>query len=175
MDKATINSTIIKAGRLFPSAGSSPADFDFFTGSWIIHNTKLKTRLHNCHEWEEFDAACTCTKILNGFGNMDAFNADLNGLPFEAMTLRLFNPQTRLWSIYWADSRSVILDIPVVGSFEGNTGRFYANDVWEGVPIIMQFCWDKTNTETPTWSQAFSDDDGATWEWNWYMSFQRRG
>jgi hypothetical protein len=28
-------------------------------------------------------------------------------------------------------------------------------------------------TETPRWEQAFSADDGDTWETNWVMEFSR--
>jgi len=91
----------------------------------------------------------------------------------EAMALRLFNPKTKLWSIYWADSNVVVLDPPVVGSFDGKIGSFHAKDLWEGTPIIVQFRWDKTNADSPVWSQAFSTDNGKTWEWNWHMIFSR--
>jgi hypothetical protein len=30
------------------------------------------------------------------------------------------------------------------------------------------FRWDKRDPEHPIWSQAFSPDNGKTWEWNWY-------
>jgi hypothetical protein len=52
---------------------------------------------------------------------------------------------------------------------------FYAKDVFEGKPIIVVFQWDKTNPDGPIWSQAFSPDNGATWEWNWRMTFSRQG
>ncbi len=160
--------------HIVASANSSPDDFDFFVGCWKIHNRKLQRRLANCNDWTEFEALGECRKILNGFGNTDSFKTSFDGLPFEGMTLRLFNPQTRLWSIYWADSNVVVLDVPQIGSFDGKIGEFYARDVFEGKPIIVQFKWDASNAEVPVWSQAFSADDGKTWEWNWYMTFERR-
>jgi hypothetical protein len=66
----------------------------------------------------------------------------------------------------------VVLDVPQVGSFEGKTGSFYARDTYEQKDIIVQFRWDANNA-TPVWSQAFSPDNGQTWEWNWYMTFHR--
>ena len=42
---------------IISSQNSSPNDFDFFIGRWKIHNKKLKTRLNNCTEWLEFEAA----------------------------------------------------------------------------------------------------------------------
>ena len=99
--------------------------------------------------------------MLLGSANIDSFLSEVDGKPFEGMTLRLFDPKTGLWSIYWADSSVVAMD--------GPTGRFFARDVYNGKNIIVQFLWDKTDPEAPTWSQAFSDDNGETWEWNWYM------
>jgi len=157
-----------------PSENSSNHDFDFFVGKWNIHNRKLKTRLNNCNEWIEFEAGQECRKILNGFGNTDNFQTEFDGKSFEGMTLRLFNPQTKLWSIYWADSSVVVLDVPQIGSFDGDIGQFYAKDIYGGKEIIVQFLWDKSNPDVPVWSQAFSEDRGESWEWNWYMTFYKQ-
>jgi len=160
--------------KIETSENSSPRDFDFYFGKWKIHNRKLKTRLNDCTEWSEFEAFGECREILNGFGNVDSFRADFDGAAFEGMTLRLFNPQTRLWSIYWADSNVVVLDVPQIGSFDGDVGKFYARDIFQGKNIIVLFNWDKTDPDTPVWSQAFSADEGKNWEWNWYMTMTRR-
>lgn len=40
--------------------------------------------------------------------------------------------------------------------------------------IIVQFRWEASNPHTPVWSQAFSPNNGQTWEWNWYMTFNRK-
>ena len=156
-----------------PSPASSKNDFDFLVGHWNIRNRKLKTRLNGCTEWIEFDAEQEMMKVLHGAGNIDFFRTRIDGLPFEGMTVRLFNPKTKLWSIYWADSNTGVLDKPVTGSFEKGIGRFYSNDVFNGKDILVVFVWDVTNTNEPVWSQAFSDDNGKTWEWNWYMYMSR--
>jgi hypothetical protein len=152
---------------------SSQNDFDFLIGKWKVDNRKLKSRLSGCAEWTEFEAEVDCRKILNGFGNVDSFQTMVDGRPFEGMTLRLFSPETKLWSLYWANSETVVLDVPQVGSFENKTGSFYARDTYEQKDIIVQFRWDASNPDTPVWSQAFSPDNGQTWEWNWYMTFRR--
>jgi hypothetical protein len=66
-----------------------------------------------------------------------------------------------------------VLDVPVIGSFDGDEGKFYARDFFERKDVVIQFVWDKSHSESPVWSQAFSADDGKTWEWNWYMDFSR--
>lgn len=168
--KSTISKDNLK---IVPSAVSSHEDFDFLHGKWKIRNRKLRERLKNSNELIEYESDQECVKILNGFGNTDFYHATLDGKKFEAIALRLFNPKTRLWSIYWADSNVVVLDVPQIGSFDGDTGLFYARDTWEGTPTMVKFNWNKSDPENPVWSQAFSTDEGETWEWNWYMYFTR--
>jgi hypothetical protein len=176
-DKGTVMSTysILPDGHLAIAASqsSSQDDFDFLLGGWKIRNRKLKEPLARCDEWEEFDATQHFHQILQGFGNYDIFSAEFDGKPFEGFTLRLFDPQTRLWTIYWADSSAAKLDGGKVGSFDGDIGEFFAREVVAGRNVIVRFHWDKRNPEGPIWSAAFSGDEGHTWEWNWYAYFAR--
>ena len=158
---------------IIATSSSSKHDFDFFEGKWNIHNKKLKTRLSNCTEWLEFESTQEMYRVLNGIGNIDNFLAAFDGKPFEGMTVRLFNPKTKLWSIYWADSNEGKLDPPVVGSFQDNVAHFFAKDFLNGKEIIVVFRWDARDRDNPVWSQAFSNDNGNTWEWNWYMYMSR--
>ena len=151
------------------SSTSSKHDFDFFEGKWLLRNKKLKTRLNNCTEWTEFESTQEMYRILKGIGNIDNFLAEFDGEPFEGMTVRLFNPITKLWSIYWADSNVGVLDPPVLGSFENNVGHFFTKDTFNDRKVIVVFRWDARDRNNPIWSQAMSDDNGKTWEWNWYM------
>ena len=152
-----------------PSISSSKNDFDFFEGKSSVHNKKLKSRLTHCTEWLEFESTQEMYKILHGLGNIDNFLATFDQQPFEGMTLRLFDPNTKLWSIYWADSNRGKLDPPVIGSFENKVGHFFTKDTFNEKKIIVVFRWDARDPHHPVWSQAFSDDFGITWEWNWYM------
>jgi hypothetical protein len=159
--------------KIAASPGSSKNDFDFYEGKWRLHNKKLKTRLNNCTEWIEFESTQEMYRVLNGLGNIDNFLATFNGIPFEGMSVRLFNPKTKLWSIYWADSDEGVLQPPVVGSFNGNIAHFFAKDQHNGKDILVVFCWNIEDKQNPVWSQAFSADYGKTWEWNWYMFFSK--
>jgi hypothetical protein len=162
------NAKIGSTGELeiTPSATSSQNDFDFLVGKWTMHNKKLKTRLNNNNEWTEFESTDEDHNILNGVGNTDIYKATFDGKPYEGLTVRLFNPKTRLWSLYWVASDKGVMDPPVVGSFYGNIGKFFCKDVFQGKPILMMFVWDKTDKDNPSWYQAFSPDNGLTWEWN---------
>lgn len=157
-----------------PSSTSSANDFDFLQGTWNVQNRKLKTRLANCNEWDEFPSVLKMQKVLTGLGNVENYYATFNDQSFEGMAIRLFDTNTKLWKIYWVDSSNCNMDEnPVIGSFENGLGKFYANDIFNGTPIVVLYQWDATNPEKPIWSQAFSQDEGATWEWNWEMFFSK--
>ncbi|GAA5068936.1 hypothetical protein [Lysobacter panacisoli] len=149
-----------------PSATSSRHDFDYLVGNWNLRNRKLKSRLTGSTEWIAFESRVEMHQILDGLGNIDKYTEQSTGKPYEGVALRLFDPATRLWSIYWADGNSGKLDPPVVGSFENKIGHFFARDTYKGKPIIVVFRWDVRNPQLPIWSQAFSTDEGKSWEWN---------
>ena len=148
------------------SPTSSSKDFNYLIGNWKLKNRKLKSRLTNCTEWVEFESKVAMYQILGGNGNIDKYTDTASGKPYEGIALRLFNSKTKLWSIYWADNNSGTLDPPVVGSFENKIGHFFCKDTFNGKKIIVVFRWDVRNPNLPVWSQAFSADNGKTWEWN---------
>ena len=150
------------------SSTSSNKDFDFLVGRWKMKNKHLNARFANCKEYTEFESSVENWSGLQGMGNFDVVRRDLgNGKIYEGRTIRIFDPQTRLWRLYWVDSNGGDLDPPVIGSFNNGVGLFFAKDYQVGRPVIVLFRWDKTNPEHPLWSQAFSDDNGKTWEWNY--------
>ena len=164
--------------KITASPNSSPNDFDFLVGKWKMHNRHLDKRLADRHDWTEFDSSDVNAKILNGAADMDTYSTTrfpgLQGKLFEGLTLRLFDPKTRLWSLYWIASNTGKIDPPVVGSFnENGVGHFFGKDTLNGKPILVVFRWDARNKERPIWSQAFSPDNGKTWEWNFFNVSER--
>jgi hypothetical protein len=150
-------------------------DFDFWMGTWNVHNRRLRERLAGCDEWDEFEATVVARPLLDGLGNEDEFRTGHAG-GFVGMSFRFFDPEKKRWSIYWADSRRCgVLDPPVFGSFSGDTGVFEGPDTFKGRPILVRFTWSGVTTSTPRWEQAFSDDGGESWETNWVMEFTPAG
>lgn len=171
--KLTFDST--GALIIIPAETSSKNDFDFFVGKWKVHNRLLKINADKTTVWQEFEATQEMYKVLEGIGNIDNFIAIRNGQPFEGMTVRLFNPQYRLWSIYWVDSKYGILGLPpVVGSFKNNVGHFFCKEIINNKNVITVYRWDARDKNNPIWSQTMSDDNGTTWQdWNWTMYMHR--
>jgi len=150
------------------------SDFDFLQGRWLIHHKKLAERLVSCQTWHEFRTPAANQLILGGLGNIDHIRTE-SGDFYEGASLRLFDKAARLWRIYWMDTNGATLFPPVEGSFSDTVGLFRGRDEHKGVPVLVEFRWDKADPEAPTWQQSFSADDGRTWEVNWYMHFSRVG
>ncbi|HLJ86697.1 MAG TPA: hypothetical protein VKZ53_07725 [Candidatus Angelobacter sp.] len=149
-------------------------DFDFLHGSWSVHNRYLAERLKGSGQWIEFSARSEVQPLLQGAGNIDRYAASRNGESFEGITLRLFNPATGEWSIYWADTvRPGILLPPMAGRFHGDLGEFFGEEEVAGRKVSCRFHWLRANPDAPRWEQAFSSDGGKTWETNWIMTFTR--
>jgi hypothetical protein len=149
-------------------------DFAFLHGRWRVHHRRLVNRLAGSDDWQEFEGTTELWPILGGAGNIDDNVLDLPGGQYRAASLRSFDQATGLWSIWWLDGRRPdTIDVPVVGRFVDAVGTFEADDTFEGRPIRVRFRWTRTDTPTPRWEQAFSEDGGTTWETNWLMDFTR--
>ncbi len=142
-------------------------DFDFFFGSWTQRNRKLKKRLVGCTEWDEFASTASCFPMLGGLGNIDNLSPADEDDPFEGMSIRIFDPATKLWAIWWADNVGYTIFPPVYGRFVDGIGEFNGEDVQDGIPVDVKFIWSQITPTSAKWEQAFSTDGGETWETNW--------
>jgi hypothetical protein len=154
---------------------SAPTDFDFVIGNWFVKHRRLKERLANCTEWLEFDGEMSTQKILGGFGNIEDNILRLPDQEVRAIALRSYDQNTENWSIWWLDGRFPgRIDVPVVGNFVDGVGTFFANDTFEEIPIVVRFVWRQIGVDLLRWEQAFSADEGESWETNWTMDFHRQ-
>jgi hypothetical protein len=155
--------------------GSGVHDFDFYLGKWRVHHRRLKERLVGSEEWQEFEGTSEAWPLLGGAGNVDDNVLKLPAGTYRAVSLRSYDTATDQWSIWWLDGRIPRgpLDPPVVGSFKDGIGTFLANDTFNGKPIVVRFIWSNITESSTRWEQAFSEDDGETWEINWVMESTR--
>jgi hypothetical protein len=148
-------------------------DFDFLIGAWKVHHHRLAERLKGSTDWEEFDGDTIDRKILDGLGNMDENILHRKTGAVHAISLRLFDPKSKEWSIYWSTNLTVTLDVPMIGGFREGRGEFYSQEVFEGRHIYNRFIWSKISAGSCQREQAFSTDGGKAWETNWIMEFER--
>jgi hypothetical protein len=145
-------------------------DFDFEIGTWKIHLKRLQGRLVGSTTWVEFDGTSVTRKVWGGRANLEEFEVDSPTGHIEGLTLRLYNPQTRQWSLYWANGKDGAIGGPAtVGEFKNGRGEFYDTEPSgpNGRSILVRFVWSEITPNSAHFEQSFSDDGGKTWEVNW--------
>lgn len=148
-------------------------DFDFLVGNWRTTQRKMVKPLSGSDEWETATGTVVNHRMFDGAANVDELDLPVFG--FKGISLRLLDPATQEWSIYWVNSRNGKLALPpVVGRFdEHGVGEFFSDEEWEGRQIRVRYRWSDITETSAHWEQAFSTDEGETWETNWTADFTR--
>jgi hypothetical protein len=148
-------------------------DFDFEIGTWKTHLKRLVHPLSGSTEWTENEGVTTVRKVWNGRANLVELVADGPAGHFEGLNLRLYNPQSRQWSLNFSSASSGTLGQPTIGEFRGGRGEFYDQEDFNGRAILVRFLIIPIDNNTIRFEQAFSDDGGRTWEVNWVATDTR--
>jgi hypothetical protein len=148
-------------------------DFNFEYGTWRTHYRLLRERLVGSHAWYDCYGTSVIRPFWGGGGNLEDGDLKCPHRYVGGVTLRLYNPQTHQWTLWWGTRQLGVSPPPQIGHFEASgVGRFYAYDTWHGTPIVCRFQWTKINGN-PHFEQAFSTDNGRTWETNWITDYVR--
>jgi hypothetical protein len=151
-------------------AGSSrngSHDFDFEIGTWKTHLWRLVDPLTGSTKWVEYEGTTIVRKIWDGRANLVELVADGPAGHFEGLNLRLYNPQSRQWSLNFAGSKSGTLSQPTIGEFNNGRGEFFSQETLNGRAILVRFVISDITPDSCRFEQAFSDDGGKNWEANW--------
>ena len=142
-------------------------DFDFEIGSW---KTRLRRRLHpltGSTTWVEYEGTTVVRKVLDGRANLVELKVDGPAGRIEGLSLRLYNPESRQWSLNFANIASGTLSQPTIGEFKNGRGEFYDQETLNGRAILVRFVISDITPNSCHFEQAFSNDGGKTWEVNW--------
>jgi hypothetical protein len=142
-------------------------DFDPLIGSWKYHLKRLLHPLTGSTTWVEFEGTGLCRKVWDGRAELEEAKFDSPTDHIEGLVVRMYNPESHQWRLYWANSKDGKMDPPQVGEFKNGRGEFFAQDTVNGKVIFVRFVWTNLSTDTPHFEQSFSDDGGKTWEVNW--------
>lgn len=160
---------------LAPSAqAASPADrrdgqhdFDGEIGTWKTELRRLAKPLSGSNEWVEYAGTSVVTKVLDGRSNLVELRVKGPAGQIEGVSLRLYNPQTKQWSLNYASVHGGVMTQPVYGGFRSGRGEFFGQDSLDGRMILVRFVITKASENSWRFEQAYSGDGGAHWETNW--------
>src|SRR5215208_8010042 len=85
-----------------PTQRDGEHDFDFHIGTWKTHLRRLLNPLTGSTTWVEYDGTTVVRKVWNGRANLVELVADGPAGHFEGLSLRLYNPPSRQWSLHFA-------------------------------------------------------------------------
>lgn len=151
-------------------------DFDWEMGTWT---TKVRVRRNplsgEAPVWVEYEGTSIIKPIADGRANAVELSVAGAKGKIEGLSVRLYNPQSKQWSLNFASFRDGMLTAPVYGRFDGKgRGLFYGQDMLDGRAILVRFIVTQVSPAEARFDQAYSADGGVTWEDNWNAVDTRR-
>lgn len=151
-------------------------DFDWEVGRWATNVRILRNPLSGEKpDWAEYRGTSNIVPVAGGRANIVELSVESPTGKIEGVSLRLYNPAARQWSLNFASFRNGLLTEPVFGGFDGRgRGTFIGKDMLDGKAILVRFVVIRQGRDKARFEQAYSVDGGATWELNWIAEDVRR-
>ena len=156
-----------------PTVRDGQRDFDFEIGTWKTHLQRLLNPLSGSTTWVEYEGTTVVRKVWNGRANLVELAVSGPAGKFEGLSLRLYNPQSRQWSLNFASVNGGVMTPPTIGEFKNGRGEFFNQETLNGRAILVRFVISDITANSCRFEQAFSDDGGKTWEVNWIATDTR--
>ena len=158
------------------AANDGQRDFDWEIGTWT---TKVRVRRNplsgQAPAWVDYVGTSVIKPLSDGRANAVELAVAGSSGKIEGISLRLYNPQSRQWSLNFASFRDGMLTAPVYGSFDAKgRGLFYGHDMLDGRAILVRFIITRPSANEARFEQAYSVDGGVSWEDNWIAVDTRR-
>lgn len=148
-------------------------DFDFEIGDWTTHLRRLQRPLSGSSTWVEYSGTTVVREVWDGRANLVELDVTGPSGRIEGLSLRLYNPRARQWSLNFSNSAGGTLSPPVIGQFRNGRGEFFGQDVLGDRAILVRFIITPLTRDSIRFEQSFSDDGGSTWEVNWIATDTR--
>ncbi len=142
-------------------------DFDFEIGTWKTHLKRRLNPLGGSNTWVEYEGTTVVRKVWNGRANLVELDVSGSSGRIEGLSLRLYNPESRQWSLNFANVKGGVMATPTIGEFKNGRGEFYSQETLNGRAILVRFVISDITPNSCHFEQAFSDNGGKTWEVNW--------
>ena len=157
-----------------PEGSASRTDFDYFIGRWRVEHRRLRGRLVGSNDWETFEGSTYCQRMFDGLLNLNESVSVRGGRTYFGLGLRGLDEAGDRWADWTLSAANLsTIDPPQYGRFANGVGAFLSREDFEGRPVLVRGLFSSINEDEARWEQAFSSDEGATWETNWVMRYLR--
>ncbi|SHN12009.1 hypothetical protein [Mucilaginibacter sp. OK098] len=148
-------------------------DFDFEIGTWKTDLKRLLHPLTGSTTWVAYTGSTVVSKVWSGRANLVELEVDGPAGHIEGLSVRLYNPQSRQWSLNFSGAGTGAMSQPTIGGFKNGRGEFFDQETLNGRAILVRFVITELTPDTCHFEQSFSDDGGKTWEANWIATDTR--
>lgn len=150
-----------------PAASDGQQDFNWELGTWDTKLRRLKQPLAGRQEWLDYAGTTTVTPLMGKRANIVEFDVRGPAGRIAGVSLRLYQPATGQWSLHFANLANGSMTEPMQGSFRQGYGTFFGEDTLDGRKILVRFLIIPVSPDQWRFEQAYSPDNGKTWEDNW--------
>jgi hypothetical protein len=138
-------------------------DFDFNVGTWKTHIRRIQDPFSAPGQFIELNGTVTVRKVWDGRAQLEEIEADGPNGHWEGTTLFLYNPRARQWSQSFADSKSGVLNPPLIGAFKDGRGELFATDTFKDRSILVRGVWSDIKPDSHHFEEDYSNDGGNSW------------
>lgn len=137
---------------------SPEQQFDFWLGEWQV-------------AWGDGQTGTNrVDKILNGKVIREQFDGN-PAMPYEGLSLSVFDPQTREWGQTWVDNEGNYWTFS--GGWQDGQMILSTEVFVEGEPIQLRMVFYNINVDDFEWRWERSDDGGVSWQQRWHITYSR--
>jgi hypothetical protein len=146
-----------------PAVRDGQHDFDFNVGVWQTHIKRILDPLSGATHSIELNGTVTVRKVWDGRAELEEIETEGPNGHWEGLTLFLYNPEARQWSQTFANSKTGILNPPLIGGFTHGRGELFSQDTFNGASILVRGVWSDITPNSHHFEEFYSDDGGKTW------------
>ena len=138
-------------------------DFDFASGTWHTHATKVLDPFDGGTHTVVMDGTKTARPVWNGKAWLEEIEADGPKGHWEGATLFVYDAKAGQWSQTYIDSDSGKVEAPTIGAFKGGRGELFGTTVYKDRTVLVRGVWSDIKANAHHFEIAYSRDGGHTW------------
>jgi hypothetical protein len=138
-------------------------DFDFASGTWHTHATKVLDPFDGGTHTVVMDGTKTARPVWNGRAWLEEIEADGPKGHWEGATLFVYDAKAGQWSQTYIDSDSGKVEAPTIGAFKDGRGELFGTTVYKDRTVLVRGVWSDIKANAHHFEISYSRDGGQTW------------
>ena len=150
-------------------------DFDFASGTWHTHATKVLDPFDGGTHTVVMDGTKTARPVWNGKAWLEEIEADGPNGHWEGATLFVYDAKAGQWSQNYADGDAGRMDgTPSIGGWRDGNLEFYSQEFVGDRAMLVRGTWRILSADLHSYEIDRSIDGGRSWHRSFLARVSRR-